>query len=171
MAEVKGKFITLACMLMQDVPDAQAKADELLEDETGCTHTELDPEDFYDTKLFDRVVKIYISTKPDPKEAIINLGKRIYPTQKRTVGFPDSLKTPIDFMKFEAEGFQESHTGDDIIPRKILKEADNEITMYAQAPGYDENIYIGVWLGILEMNGITTGEVENLGEHTYRIHW
>ena len=57
------------------------------------------------------------------------------------------------------------------IKLKISGEKENEVTMYAPAPGYDENLYIGVWLGILEMIGITSGKVEELGDHTYKIIW
>jgi len=43
--------------------------------------------------------------------------------------------------------------------------------MYAPAPGYDETLYIGVWLGILEMCDIFSGKVEKTGESTYKISW
>ncbi len=171
MAEIKGKFITLTGMLMSDKEEILAKANEYLEDETGCTHLELDPEDYYDTSLWDHFMKVYSNSYDNPKQAMIDLGKRIYPTIKRTSGFPEHLKTPLDFVKYEAEGFLENHNGDDVIPRKISNEQETEITMHAPAPGYDESLYIGVWLGILEMVGITTGEVEELGNSTYRIHW
>ncbi|PLX04564.1 MAG: hypothetical protein C0594_09060 [Marinilabiliales bacterium] len=171
MAEVKGKFITLTCMLMQNNPEVLKKADEYLEDETGCTHMELDPEEFYDTKLWDTTMTIYSEAHDDPKQAIINLGKRVYPTIKRTAGMPPHLKTPLDFVRFEAEGYLANHNGDDVIPRKIINESEKEITMYAPAPGYNEHLYIGVWLGILEMIGINTGQVDELGDSTYRIYW
>ncbi len=171
MAEIKGKFIQLTCMLMQHNPEALKKADEYLEDETGCNHLELDPEEYYDTKHWDKTMRILGEHSDNHKEAVINLGKRVYPTIKRTTGFPDHLKTPLDFVKFEADGYLDNHDGDDVIPRKIISEKDNEIVMYAPAPGYDENLYIGVWLGILEMVGITTGKVEEMGDHTYKISW
>ena len=71
-------------------------------------------------------------------------GNNFHPTEK-----------PVDLIEF------------------LLKNStkENEIVMYAPAPGYDENLYIGVWLGILEMIGITTGNVEELGNHTYKITW
>lgn len=171
MAEVKGKFITLTGMLMADKEDVLANANEKLEDETGCTHLELDPEDFYDTKLWDMFMKLYSNSYDDPKQAMIDLGKRIYPTIKRTSGLPEELKTPLDFVRFEADGYWANHRGDDVIPRSIKDESENEITMYAPAPGYDETLYIGVWLGILEIIGINNGKVDELGNSTYRIHW
>jgi hypothetical protein len=74
-------------------------------------------------------------------------------------------------VRFEADGYSANHKGDDVKPRKIISEKENEIVMYAPAPGYDETLYIGVWLGILELSGITTGKVEELGDHTYKICW
>lgn len=171
MAEIKGKFITLTGMLMADKEDVLAKANDYLEEETGCTHLELDPEEFYDTKHWDYVMKLYSNSYGDPKQAMIDLGKRIYPTIKRTSGLPENLVTPMDYVRFEADGFLENHRGEDVIPREIKSEKENEITMYAPAPGYDENLYIGVWLGSLELAGVTNGNVEELGDSTYRIYW
>jgi hypothetical protein len=171
MAEIKGKFITLTVILMQNKPEVQAKADEFLVNETGLSHLELDPEDYYDVKLWDNTMTLYKSVFANPKQAMIDLGKRVYPTIKRTAGLPDTLKTPLDYVRFEADGYSANHKGDDVKPRKIISEKENEIVMYAPAPGYDETLYIGVWLGILELSGITTGKVEELGDHTYKICW
>ncbi|OFX77619.1 MAG: hypothetical protein A2X12_06275 [Bacteroidetes bacterium GWE2_29_8] len=171
MAEIKGKFITLTGILMSNNDNLLQKANEYLEMETGLTHLELDPEEFYDVKIWDHIMKLLKDSSKDGKEAIIDLGKRVYPTIKRTSGFPEHLKTPLDFVKFEADGFKDCHSGDDVIQRKIISEKENEIIMYAPAPGYDENLYIGVWLGILEMIGITTGNVQQLENHTYKITW
>ncbi|MEI7596467.1 MAG: hypothetical protein WCK02_12020 [Bacteroidota bacterium] len=171
MAEVKGKFLILTGMLASNTPDILAQMNEYLVNETGLTHLEIDPEDYYDTKHWGEFMNAYSKGFPDKKQAIIDLGRRVYPTIKRTSGMPPHLVTPLDFVRFEAEGFLANHTGDDVIPRKIISESANEITMYAPAPGYDENLYIGVWLGILEMIDITTGKVEELGDHTYKITW
>jgi len=171
MAEIKGKFITLTGILMSGKPEILGKANAELESEIGLNHLELDPEEFYDTKYWDMFMKIYSQTFTDPVKAIIDLGKRVYPTIKRTVGLPEHLKTPLDFVKYEAEGFWANHSGEDVIPRKILNESDSHITMYSPAPGYDETLYIGVWLGILEMCEIFTGQVEKIGESTYKITW
>jgi hypothetical protein len=43
--------------------------------------------------------------------------------------------------------------------------------MKAVAPGYNEKLYEGVFLGILEMIGIKTGKVENLGDSVLKITW
>ena len=131
----------------------------------------IDPEDYYDITIWDHFLKLYANSHEDPKQAMIDLGKRIYPTIKRTTGFPENLVTPLDFVKFEADGYMATHRGENVIPREIKDEQENEITMYAPAPGYDERLYIGVWLGILEMIGINNGNVEELGDSTYRISW
>lgn len=170
MAQIKGKFITLTGMLASASAEAIQNIDKYLEEQTGLTHLELDPEEFYDVALWDETLKIYTNSFPDPKKALIDLGKRIYPTIKRTAGFPEHLKTPKDFILFEAEGFRLNHSRD-VKPRKIVEETENSVTMYAPAPGYDETLYIGVWLGILEMNGIFSGSVENVGKSTYKINW
>ena len=170
MAEVKGKFLTLTAMLAASSPDALKKIDAYIENETGLTHLELDPEEFYDTSIWNGIMDIYGNAHADHKKAIIDLGRRVYPTIKRTAGMPEQLVTPLDFVRFEAEGFLANHSSD-VTPRQIISENENEIVMSAPAPGYDENLYIGVWLGILEMIGITTGQVEELGNHTYRLHW
>jgi len=171
MAEIKGKFITLTGVLMSAKPEVLSKSNEQLQNDIGLNHLELDPEDFYDTKYWQLFISNYSNTFADPKKAIIDLGKRVYPTIKRTVGLPDHLKTALDYVKYEAEGFLANHSGDDIIPRNIIEESDNHIIMYAPAPGYDETLYIGVWLGILEMCDIFSGKVEKTGESTYKISW
>jgi len=171
MAGVKGKFITLTGMLMSDNLELLEKANQFLENKIGLRHLELDQEEFYDTTVWNDYMHIYTEGHTNPKQAIIDLGMSVYPTIKRTAGMPPHLKTPLDYIVFEAEGFRMNHAGDDVIQRKIIEESSNHIVMYAPAPGYDENLYIGVWLGILEMIGIDTGKIDELGDHTYRISW
>ncbi|MFD0998082.1 hypothetical protein ACFQ21_02150 [Ohtaekwangia kribbensis] len=170
MAQVKGKFITLTGMLAFNSKGSIEKIDDYLVKETGLTHWELDPEEFYDTTTWQEVLTIYSQDFPDPKQAILDLGKRIYPTLKRTVGLPSHLKTPKDFILFEAEGFKLNHSSD-VEPRKVLEATETSVTMYVPALGYDEALYIGVWLGILEIISIQTGKVENVGKSTYKISW
>jgi hypothetical protein len=170
MAQVKGKFITLTGMLASSSAEVTQKIDHYLEEHTGLTHLELDPEEFYEVSLWNAVMNIYASTFADPRQAIISLGKRIYPTIKLTMGLPDHLKTPKDFILFEAQGFQMNHS-QDVEPRKIIQETENSVTIYAPAPGYDASLFIGVWLGILEMIGIFSGAVKETGKNTYTITW
>ena len=59
MAEVKGKFISLAGSLMSLYAEAVSKADEELHRACGLRHKELDPEGWYDTRLFDVFMNHY----------------------------------------------------------------------------------------------------------------
>jgi len=171
-AEVKGKFFQLAAQLMTSVSEKHLKlANKALVDILGLAWNELDPEEYYPTTLFGLFVDTYAQAVGNADDAIIRLGKRVYPTIKCTVGLPDCLKTPKEFIKFEAAGYLLNHQGTDIISRKIIEETDNSITMYAPSVGYNEKLYEGVWLGILEMINVNTGRVEKVGEHTYRISW
>lgn len=171
MAEVKGKFISLACSLMASYPEAQNKANAYLKKETGKGWTELEPEGYYDTKLFNEVMEIYAEASMSGLNAIVTLGRRVYPTIKKSVGIPENIKTPLDFIKYEAEGFLQNHRGNDVVPRKIIKAVDKEVVIQAPAPGYNEKLYEGVYFGILEMCGINTSKVENIGNSTFKITW
>jgi hypothetical protein len=171
MAKVKGKFITLACSLMAAYHDAQTEANEYLKKMTGKGWTELEQEGWYDTKIFNEVMELYAKSSLSGSNAIVTLGRKVYPTIKKTAGIPEHIKTPLDFIKFEAEGFLLNHDGDDVIPRKILKAFDKEVVVQAPAPGYNEKLYEGVFLGILEMCKISTGQVENIGKSTFKITW
>jgi hypothetical protein len=171
-AEVKGKFFQLAAHLMASVSDEHLQiANKALIDTLGLACNELDPEEYYPTTLFGLFVNTYARAVGDADEAIIKLGKLIYPTIKHTAGLPEFLKTPKEFIKFEAAGYLLNHQGTDIIPRKIISESDNSVTMYAPAVGYSEKLYEGVWLGMLEMIDVNTGKVEKVGDHTYTISW
>ena len=170
MAKVKGKFFTLTGMLASNSPESVKKIDQFLEAQLGLNHLELDPDELYDTRLWNECIMIYANSFPNPEKAIVDLGRRVYPTIKRTVGLPDYLKSPKDFIKFELEGFQQNHSPD-VKPRKILRETENSITIYAPAPDYDDIIYSGVWLGILEMLDIPTRKVEKIDSCTYTISW
>jgi hypothetical protein len=170
MPGVKGKFITLTGMLMSNSEEQLAKANQYLESEIGLTHLELDPEDFYDTSLFNEFMKVYIETSGLGKEGYVVVGRRVYPTIKRTAGLPPNLTTPLDFVKFEAEGFLANHTSD-VVHRKFLKTEDKNVVVYAPAPGYDGTLYVGVYLGILDICGITTGKVDLVDKDTYQITW
>lgn len=85
----------------------------------------------------------------------------VYPTIKRTAGLPPSLKTPLDFLKFEAEGLLANHRGADVRPRKFMKAVDREVVVDAPAPDERSKLYEGVFLGILEITGVKTG-LQNL---------
>lgn len=175
MAQVKGKFIQLAGYLMALYKDAQQKADDFLKSKVGKSFNELDPEGFYDAKIFDVFMKEYAKASPTNDKAIVTLGKKVYPTIQKTSGLPDALKTPLDYILFEAEGFLLNHKGADVTPRKFLKKEEKNVIIEAKAPGYDCKLYEGVFLGILEMCGVKTGKVSQVkciknGDHTCEFH-
>lgn len=172
MAKNKGKIISLAFGLMSAYPEAQAEADALVRKETGKGAAELEPEGWYDTKVFHEMMEIYgRHSLSGRRNAYLTLGRKVYPTIKKTAGIPESVKTPLDFVKYEAEGFLANHQGSDVIPRKFLKLTEGLVEVYAPAPGYDELHFEGVYLGILETCGVKSGKVENLGASVFRITW
>lgn len=159
MAEVKGKFIMLAGSLMTLYKDGLAEANKGLAAKTGKTFAELDPEGWYDTSLFNLFMETYSRYSVSGDRAIVTLGRNVYPTIKKSVGLPPHLKTPLDFIKFEAEGFLANHRGSDVQPRKFISAKDGDVVVQAPAPGYNPKLYEGVFLGILEMSGVKTGTV------------
>ena len=159
MAEVKGKFITLAGYLMGTTIKYRDLADKELYDLIGKHWNELDPEGFYDTKFFNTFMETYAKSSPQGEKAIVTLGIYVYPTIKRTVGLPDNLKTTLDYIKFEAQGFLDNHRGAGVKPRKFIKEEVGDVLIEALAPGYNSLLFKGVYLGILQMIGVS-GQVE-----------
>lgn len=159
MAELRGKWITLAGSFMTLYKDQQKKADEYLFSQTGKHWNEVDQEGWYDTKIFGRFLDCYAEGSITGEKALVTLGRQIYPTIKKTVGLPPQLKTAFDLMKFEAEGFLQNHRGFDVKPRKFVKVEDRDIVVQAPAPGYNAKLYEGVYLGILELCGVKSGKV------------
>ncbi len=180
MAEMRGKFITLACSLLETKPEAKAAALSSVKLMTGKEWNELDPEGWYDTKVLESVFKaITDHTSPLLGWAAIKvIGRRVYPTIQSTVGLPPHLTTPVEFVKFEAQGFRDNHRGPDVIPRKIIKAEPGMVVMEAPSPGYSCSFIEGVFEGILNMCDIRNGKVKqsrciNKGDSTceYVITW
>jgi hypothetical protein len=174
MAEVKGKFITLAGSLMGLYKENQRRADEQLFQATGKHYAELDPEAWYDTRLFDIFMKEYAKGSPAGERAIVTLGRNVYPTIKKTSGLPPEIKTVLDSLVFEAKGFELNHRGADVKPRKFIKKEDKHIIVQAPAPGYSQKLFEGVFLGIIQMYGINNGKVimtKGAPEFEYDITW
>ena len=121
MAEVKGKFIILAVDLIKTKPEARQAAMLAVKNLTGKDPYELDPEGWYETKVFEAVFSaIEANTEGIMGWASIKvIGQLVYPTIRTTVGLPPNLVTPLDFLKFEAEGFLQNHRGSDVIREKI----------------------------------------------------
>jgi predicted hydrocarbon binding protein len=180
MAEVKGKFITLACSLLETKPEVKAAALREIKDRTGLEWNELDPEGWYDTQVFEAVFNSIERGASDVMAwaAIKVIGQSVYPTIQRTVGLPQGLETPSDFVKFEAQGFLENHRGPDVQPRKVLEEGPNKVVMEAPSPGYNCALIEGVFEGILYMCNERKGRVRQTkcikkGDETceYTIEW
>ena len=180
MAEVRGKFITLACDLIKTKPQARAAAINAVKTLTGRDPYELDQEGFYDTKVFDAVFRAIEENSSQVMgwAAIRVIGQLVYPTIKVTAGLPEHLKTPADFVRFEADGFMANHRGNDVVPRKFLKIEDRDIIVEAPSPGYNCVLIEGVFDGILQMCKVKDGSVKQIkcvknGDSTcvYHISW
>lgn len=162
MLKVKGKFISLAGYLMSSNKNAKMKCDALLYEKIERTSMQLDPEEWYDNQILTDFIKIYSDFSEDSEQAIICLGKKVYPLIKQTIGLPEFIKSPLDLMLFEAEGFLQNNKGEGIIPRKFIKKEEGHVIVQAPAPiptKENQKLFEGVFLGILQMYGIKTGKV------------
>jgi hypothetical protein len=173
MAEIKGKFIQLTADLMGAYPKAVEKADAFMKSQTGKTSRDLDPEGWYDTRIWATFMDAYVEASVTGERALVTLGKKVYPKIKTTVGLPPHLKTPLDFIKFEAEGFIANHRGSDVKPRTFVKAQEGHVIVKAPAPGYSPRLYEGVFLGILEMVGVKNGKcvMKDANNPEFEITW
>lgn len=169
MAQVKGKFIKMVAYFM--LSNELQAANQYLQGQLGITHAELVDEDWYEVSIFDEFMKTCEQKSVFKDQIYVNIGKRVYPTIKRTIGLPEELDGPQSFILYEADGFLQNHKGDDVVPRRIIRSSPREVVIEAKAPGYNGKLYEGVWLGILEMCGVGTGQVDQLGGDVYRITW
>jgi hypothetical protein len=158
MSEVRGKYITLAGSLMSLYPKQRTEADTMLFAQTGKHFNELEPEGWYDTKWVKLFLDKYAEASLSGDNALKTFGRRIYPTIK--AGLPSHLKTTLDFLKFETEGYMHAHRGPDVKPRTIIKANEGEFIVQAIVPQWhNSKMYEGVFLGILEMCGNKDGKV------------
>jgi hypothetical protein len=180
MAEIKGKFITVACSLLETKPEAKKKAQAAVKRITGKEYDQLTPEGWYSTSVLESVFKSIEESSPAiiAAASIKLIGRNVYPTIKKTVGFPPTLKTTLDFLKYEAKSFLQDHRGPDIVPRKIIHASEGKVTMEAKSPGYNCVFIEGVYLGILDITGVSKGKVTQVkcvkkGAPTceYHIQW
>jgi hypothetical protein len=155
MAQVKAKFIQLACNFLSSSPDTQRDAIANVERKVGKPYKELDPEAYYDTSVLDVVFKEIDRHESEFMARVRKkvIGQEVYSTIKFSVGIPEHIKTPLDHVKFEAEGFLLNHKGADVVPRKILLAEDHHVVIEAPSPGYDCTWIEGVFEGILRMTG------------------
>jgi len=174
MAEVKGKFISLAGYLMSAYEEAFNPANERLFKATGKYHKDLEPEGWYDTAIFNDFMLAYASASSTHEQAIVTLGKNVYSTIKKTTGLPPNIKMPLDLLLYEGEGFLLNHRGADVVPRIFKTKTDGHVVVRAPAPGYSQKLYEGVYLGILEMFGVKSGKVtmtKGSPDFEYDITW
>lgn len=166
---VKGKFIKLTGLLMR--PDEVKRADEYLINAEGVPHTKLVDEDWYDTNVFNRFKDICAEDSLLKERLYYFVGTRVYPTIKRSAGLPPELVTPLDFIKFEAEGYLLNHRGEGIVSRKFIHAKDGDVLVEASTPGYKPDFMRGVFAGILAICDVKTGNVEYLGDDKFHITW
>ena len=178
MARVKGKFITLAGSFLDQSPRFREEADKALFGKTGKHWNELDPEGWYATEHLEQFMLAFSRTPDAREKAIVKFGRLFYPTVKKTTGIPPRVKTPLDYVKFESEGFLSTHKGAGVEPRKIIYAWDRSVLVEATAPGYSSKLFIGMYLGLLEMCGVHTGSVVQIksqenGDKTseFKITW
>ncbi|HMK34795.1 MAG TPA: hypothetical protein VK463_06995 [Desulfomonilaceae bacterium] len=180
MAEVKGKFITLAAELLTSKHGVRSAAIGAIRRVTGKSPRELEPEGWYDTNVlngFFSAVESYESPLV-AWAAIRVIGRNVYPAVDAIEGSPKRLRTPLNLLKSEAEVFLRYHRGSDVVPRKFLQSEDRCIIVEAPSPGYNCALIEGVFDGILCMCHITHGTVKQTkcirkGDSTceYTIQW
>lgn len=180
MAKLKGKFIQLACNFLSSAPSTQQAAMRAVHNKAGIPHDQLDPEEYYDTSILDAVFKEIDNNENEMMARVRKkvIGQEVYSTIKYTVGIPEHIKTPLDHVKFEAEGFLLNHSGADVRPRRILSAEDHQVIIEAPSPGYDCTWIEGVFEGILRMTGhpgnvVTQSKCVKKGDDTcvFDIKW
>lgn len=156
MAQVKGKFITMACSLLEFKPAAKADAFQRVKDLTGQEWDQLDPEGWYDLEVYNAVFRTTEEHYGNVMAwaAIKIMGRRVYPTIEKTVGLPDHLETPLDWIRWEGNSFLDDFRGPEVVPRKFIKTEPGHVVVEAVSPGYNCILIEGVYEGILDICGI-----------------
>jgi len=162
MAKSKGKFIQMACSLLDLNPEAKNEALQAIKRLTGESCNQLTPEGWYDTSVIESIFQVaekhYGSIMA--WSTIKIMGRRVYPTIAKTVGFPKELRTPLDWVKWEGKSFLADHQGRDVVPRKFLRTDPGHVVVEAISPGYNCILVEGVYEGILEMCNIKSYRVK-----------
>ena len=159
MLQVKGMFITFTVRLMTLYKEAKQEISDYIKQQTGLDYNDLDPTAWYPGEILIKALKMYEQASPTGKTVYVTMGKQVYPIWKQNGLLPDNLKTPLDYMKYEAEGFKEAHLGPEVKQRNFIKMEDGHIIVEAPAPGYSCKLFEGVWRGIFNMIGINTAEI------------
>jgi hypothetical protein len=162
MAMLKGKFITMACSLLELNPKAKLEVAQGIKDMTGMEWKDLPSEDWFEAEVEESIFKVVEKhNSPVMAASIIKaMGRRVFPTISKTTGFPEDLKTPLDFLKWEGESFLRDHKGSDVVPRKFIKTDPGHVIVEAVSPGYNCIHIEGVFEGILKMCKINEFKVE-----------
>ena len=160
MTEIKGKFIMLTKRLVEAYPGALDKADQQLFTSTGKHCDELDPEGWYDTQHYRNFISAYVEASPAKEEAMITLGKNIYPTIKRTAGFPPELITPMDYLQFESRGYTENLRGPGVEPRVFTKNEKGHVIIRTKMLEQHCKVLEGVYMGIMKLAGVSNSKIE-----------
>ena len=160
MTQTRGKFLVLIMVLMRSYEDQFKKADTYILEKTGKHWNELDPEGWYDTDLTRELISYYVQGSPTKEKALITFGKQVYPTIKRTTGLPPELKTPLEYIEFEAKGHVENLRGLEVKPRRFLRKEEGCVVIEMPDEGEDCRILEGVYLGILKLADVFSGQVE-----------
>jgi len=175
--EIRGRFVTLACALLETKPAARDAAMKFVLDTTGLNFDKLEPAGWYPVALFSGIFDI-ITRQTSPilaKASLKTIGSKVYPTIKAHGGIPSDINTPSALLAFEAKGFLDSFHGVGVVPRKIIKDTPKEFVVQADMPsGIPKELMEGVYQGILQMCGVSIGKVsvnESTGHCVYRVSW
>lgn len=177
MDELRGKFISVVCKLLETKPEVKAAVLDYVLKQTGKPCDQIDSEGWYPVEVFAGACRV-VEEKTTPilaRAALKAMGTKIYPAIKATVGLPPHLKTPSDFLRFEAEGYLVSYRGPSVHPREVIKDEPNAYSLQADMPqGVPIPLMEGVFLGILQIAGVYNGSVrveEKNGHVYYHITW
>ena len=129
---------------------------------TGEDCEQLASEGWYDTSIIGSVFQVVEKHYGGimATSVIKTMGRRVYPTIANTVDFPEDLRTPLDWLKWEGKSFLADHQGSDILPRRFLKTEPGHVIVEAVSPGYTCVLIEGVYEGILKMCNITSYKVK-----------
>ncbi len=105
MAEVRGNIIQLTGSLMGLYPEAQEKADQALFRICGKHWDEMTTDDWIDTTIWDTFMGDYAAASLSGQNALITLGRNIYPAIRKAGQIPEEIDTPLKMLKFEEQGF------------------------------------------------------------------
>lgn len=174
-AEVLGKFILMCREVIQYRAEHVKMLDEFLYQKIGVKWTEIDPEKFYPCEIFNAYMRKYGEISIAGREAIMFLGTKVYPLIKKTTNMLDHIKTPLEMILFEAEGFRACHRGPDVRERTFIRKEPGHVRVSAPAPGYDQKLYEGVFRGILKMFPEVTMVLVTMDtgypDYIYDIRW